>query len=110
VKDKTCTKCGEVKPLAEFPFRHKETGQRHSACRACRAEWARDNRTAETLEERRAHMSAYRAGMRKDTCAVCGGAVQGYGICPHCEEHVRMLGGLEGLKRAVRAVRYLQKQ
>jgi hypothetical protein len=48
--------------------------------------------------------------MRKDTCAVCGGAVQGYGICPHCEEHVRMLGGLEGLKRAVRAVRYLQKK
>jgi hypothetical protein len=36
--------------------------------------------------------------------------MQGYGICFHCEEHVRMLGGLEGLKRAVRAVRYLQKK
>jgi hypothetical protein len=110
VKTKTCTTCGEVKPLAEFPFRNKAAGQRHSACRACRAEWARDHRTEQTLEERRAQMTAYRAGMRKDTCAVCGGAIEGSGICFHCEEHVRMLGGLEGLKRAVRAVRYLQKQ
>jgi hypothetical protein len=45
--------------------------------------------------------------MRVDKCAVCGGYVTGYGICYVCQEYIRLLGGLEGLKRAARAVKYL---
>jgi hypothetical protein len=58
-------------------------------------------------ERRRVAMQAYRAGMRLDKCAVCGGAVEGHDICYPCRDHIRMLGGLEGLKRAARAVKYL---
>jgi hypothetical protein len=53
---------------------------------------------------------AYRAGMRVDKCAVCGGYVTGYGICYVCQEYIRLLGGLEGLKRAARAVKYLNDE
>ncbi|MGW6755951.1 hypothetical protein [Streptomyces sp. NPDC055006] len=53
--------------------------------------------------------AAWRAGMRKDKCAICGSAIEGHGICDDCVSHVEALGGLEGLKQAVRAVRYLAK-
>jgi hypothetical protein len=62
-----------------------------------------------TNEELAAEARAYRAGMRKYKCAVCGiriGQEDG-GLCDTCQECVDVLGGLEGLKRAVRAVRYL---
>ena len=32
---KTCTKCGEEKPLAEFHYRKKAAGLRHAWCRLC---------------------------------------------------------------------------
>jgi hypothetical protein len=77
---------------------------------ARKAEVMRNIRAATPAEEKAAAQAAYRAGMRKDKCAICGGHVEGHGICWSCDDHVRMLGGLEGLKRAVRAVRYLQSE
>jgi hypothetical protein len=67
-------------------------------------------RSETPLEELAAKQAAYRAGMRKDKCAICGGPIEGQGICMRCEGHVMALGGLEGLKQAVRAVRYLQSE
>jgi hypothetical protein len=67
-------------------------------------------RAATPAEEKAAAQAAYRAGMRKDKCAICRGPIEGYGICGACEDHVRALGGLDGLKQAVRAVRYLQEE
>lgn len=51
---------------------------------------------------------AFRAGIRKGKCAICSSAIYGQGICGRCKALVEELGGLEGLKQAVRAVRYLQ--
>lgn len=33
--EKECTKCGTLKPLAQFPLRGE--GRRHSQCNACKA-------------------------------------------------------------------------
>lgn len=106
---KTCTACFKDKPLTEFsPHAPNADGYR-THCKACRAAEQAARRDATTTPESRAEaMRAHRAGMRKDKCAICGGSVEGYGICFHCKDHVRMLGGLDGLKRAVRAVRYLE--
>jgi hypothetical protein len=104
---KTCASCGETKPVSEFgPHTNTADGLR-TYCKACHAAQAQERRASESPESRAEAMRAYRAGMRKDKCAICGGSVEGYGICSSCQDHVRMLGGLDGLKRAVRAVRYL---
>jgi hypothetical protein len=34
---KTCPKCGQVKPLTEFAFKHKVRGVRQWCCRSCNA-------------------------------------------------------------------------
>lgn len=42
---KTCTVCGERKPLADFPVLKAGVGGRHSQCRECRKEYfVRHNR------------------------------------------------------------------
>jgi hypothetical protein len=105
-----CTKCREVKPLEAFALHPQGKNGRRAICKECQAADMREARKDETPAERNARMAAYRAGMRKDKCAVCGGAVEGHGICFHCQEHIRMLGGLDGLKRAVKAVKYLAEQ
>ncbi|MEU0245184.1 hypothetical protein ABZ192_12790 [Streptomyces sp. NPDC006235] len=53
-------------------------------------------------------MAAYRAGIRKDRCAVCSSAIEGEGLCSRCRAAVVVLGDLEGLKQAVRALKYLE--
>jgi hypothetical protein len=53
-------------------------------------------------------MQAYRAGIRKGKCAVCASAIEGEGLCSRCQAAVYVLGDLEGLKRAVKAVKYLE--
>lgn len=88
-----CNGCGETKPLDNFPKSTAQLLGHGYTCKPCLA----------------AEQRAQRAGMRKGKCAICGGYVEGTGICYSCQEHVRLLGGLEGLKRAVRAVRYLEE-
>jgi recombinational DNA repair protein RecR len=70
----------------------------------------RNLRAATPPETLAAKQAAFRAGMRKDKCAICGNSIDGHGICDICDDHVRALGGLDGLKQAVRAVRYLQSE
>lgn len=108
-----CSKCGETRPTREFA-----PGAPVATCATCwdggkgerRRESMRKLRSETPLEELAAKQAAYRAGMRKDKCAICGGPIEGQGICMRCEGHVMALGGLEGLKQAVRAVRYLQSE
>ena len=43
---KTCSKCGEVKPLNEFPWRtseNRELNGRHGQCRQCLTEYRREH-------------------------------------------------------------------
>lgn len=48
-----CSRCGETKPIDEFPVKNKETGLRAVWCRACRREYGR--------EHYRTHKPAYLA-------------------------------------------------
>jgi hypothetical protein len=84
-----CPGCGEAKPAEDFV-----ADGTHYRCRECR----------------RRDAVAYRAGMRKDACAVCARPIVGDGICQRCWEAIRELGGLDGLKRAARAVKYVQEK
>ncbi len=108
-----CARCKEVKPLEDFNLDRKNQGRGYY-CKPCKAEDARERRAAMDPEQlatqQREGSKAYRAGMRKDKCAVCGTAIQGHGVCVTCEECIEVLGGLEGLKRAVRAVRYMTEK
>jgi hypothetical protein len=108
-----CSVCGMVKPVSRFAPTAKV-----ATCKGC-WEAGRKERNAHTMrtlraatphEEKAAKQAAFRAGMRKDKCAICRGPIEGYGICDVCEGHVSALGGLDGLKQAVRAVRYLQSE
>lgn len=60
---RTCTKCGEVKPLSEFPIKNARTGQRRTHCKGCRAieKAAYQLANAEAI---RASNAAYRAANR----------------------------------------------
>lgn len=108
-----CRSCHQLKPCEEITPNHLVP-----TCFACdvkaRAEAKRQNqaeRRAELTPEEKAEASrAYRAGMRKDKCAVCGTSMQGHGVCVTCEECIEVLGGLEGLRRAVKAERYLSEK
>ena len=40
---KRCTKCGLVKPVDEFNFRHRDKGVRHGYCRECGKEFTRSH-------------------------------------------------------------------
>jgi hypothetical protein len=86
-----CPRCGQTKPISEYPAGGKN---RFNRCSRCKAD----------------EMAAYKAGMRKDSCAVCGTAIDGVGICVTCVECIDALGGLDGLKRAVRATRFMQQK
>lgn len=102
---KKCTRCGVVKPLTEFS--PEKGGRRASHCKACKAAAEAERKAQMTPEEKADAQAAYRAGIREGRCAVCGTSIEGRGICVTCQECVDVLGGLEGLKRAVSAVRYL---
>ena len=52
---KTCTKCGETKPFAEF---HKQTSKKdgyRSQCKSCRKQYRQENREAIRERDRRYH-------------------------------------------------------
>ena len=103
-----CTKCGEEKPLEDFA-KHRRGAEGHRrTCKACQRADAREYRATIAPEDRAEAQRAYRAGIRQDRCAVCQGEIEGQGLCGDCEEAVKALGGLPGLKQAVRAVRYLE--
>lgn len=116
-----CSVCGETRPTREFaPYAPVAT------CRSCwdggrqgvpgagqrerKNQVMRKLRAATPAEDKAKAQAALRAGMRKDKCAICREPIEGQGICTHCEGHVVALGGLDGLKQAVRAVRYLEGQ
>ena len=40
---RTCGRCGGLKPLTEFAWRRKEKGQRDNYCRPCRAAYHREH-------------------------------------------------------------------
>ena len=40
---RTCGRCGDQKPLADFAWRRKQRGQRDNYCRPCRAEYGREH-------------------------------------------------------------------
>ena len=104
-----CIVCNEVKPLEDFPIK-KGTVQ-ENRCKACKAAAERKRREGQSQEERNAIQAAFRAGMRKDKCAVCGDAIEGHGICKPCTTAINLLGGTpEDLKRAARALKWLQEQ
>jgi hypothetical protein len=86
-----CNACGVEKALEEFPLRKGAALGHDYQCKECQADAARANR----------------AGVKEGACAVCGDSIEGRGICSACRAAVTVLGGLDGLKRAVRAVRYL---
>ncbi|MFI2187982.1 hypothetical protein [Streptomyces sioyaensis] len=106
-KEQKCRTCHKVKALEDFPLRKDAKSGHDSQCKECLAADTRRRRAGLSLEERAEEARAFRAGMRKDKCAICGTRIQGQGICVTCEECVEVLGGLDGLKKAVRAVRYL---
>lgn len=106
-----CIKCHQVKPLDEFRQNDTASDGIGNVCEACYVTQKRDGaaarRAAQSPEERNAEMAAYRAGIRKTTCAVCGGA-ESEPLCEGCRTAIRALGGTEAaLKKAAKVVRYL---
>jgi hypothetical protein len=106
IAKRTCTGCGEFKAASEFSKR--SDGQPRSECKECRAAKQRKREAEVPAEVKARQMAAYRAGIRKDKCAVCGSAIEGEGLCSRCRAAVFVLGDLEGLKRAVKVVKYLE--
>jgi hypothetical protein len=105
--------CGTEKPATEF--------SPYASVATCNDDWAeaqaerkrqhmRDQRAEKTPEEKAAGQAAWRAGIRKDKCAVCASVIEGQGLCLDCRDLVDALGGLDGIKRAVKAVRWLESQ
>jgi hypothetical protein len=74
----------------------------HKSANADRAQRFRDRQLQDGPR-----LAAYRAGMRKDRCAICATPIDGEGICGPCRTCCTLLGGTEGLKKAARAWRYL---
>jgi len=109
VSVKTCRVCGKAKPLEAFGKRKDSADGLEYDCKRCKAD-AQAERHRQTSPEAKAEAQrAYRAGIREDACAVCGDAIKARrGICARCQGAVDVLGGLAGLKQAVRAVRYLE--
>lgn len=105
-----CNTCKEVKPLGEFPRSAGQPEGHGYQCKACKAAATKERRADTPAEVLAEQQKAFRAGIRVDKCAICGEAIEGRGICLDCRDLVEALGGLEGLKRAVRAVRYLEGQ
>ena len=108
---KACTKCGEVKPLEDFPADSSRTAGYQSECKVCKASAARDRRAQTPREVQNARMQAYKAGMRKDKCALCASEIQGLGICESCMSAIKALGDSpEALKKAAKALKWVQEQ
>lgn len=108
---KQCRICNEVKPHTQFALHKGAADGRSTVCKTCKAAEVRERRAGESQAERNAQMAAYRAGMRKDKCAVCGSAISGTGLCESCEAACRALGGAsDALKRAAKAWRFLHEQ
>ncbi|MFI8830533.1 hypothetical protein ACIGPN_05810 [Streptomyces afghaniensis] len=56
-------------------------------------------------------MQAYKAGMRKDKCALCESPIEGLGVCGQCRGDMEALGGTpEALKRAAKALKWVLEQ
>lgn len=106
-----CIKCHVTKPLAEFRQNAGASDGVGNVCQTCYMAQKREaqsaHRAAQTPEERNAEMAAYRAGIRKATCAVCGAQTPDP-LCSPCLTAIRALGGTEAaLKRAAKVVKYL---
>lgn len=67
---KRCTKCGEEKPLSEFPLRRYRNGKSspHSHCKQCHNEYRRKRRAS----YRAAHPLPVRRTATTKFCACCG--------------------------------------
>lgn len=104
-----CWTCKEAKPLEAFNRDAAQPSGLSSQCKACHTRYERERRRNIPAEDKAEAMRAYRAGMRKDRCAICKAAIEGHGICDRCANAVAILGGLDGLKQAVRAWRYLNE-
>jgi hypothetical protein len=105
--NRKCAACGATKPIEAFPVDPSQTGGHKYRCKACQAADMREARRQTPAEDKAEAQRAYRAGMRADKCAVCRAEIQGRGLCKPCQDAVEQLGGLEGLKVAARAVKYL---
>lgn len=106
-----CPACGLDKPEADFPRSPAyASGLDERNCKDCKARRMRAWRAGVPSDVKADQQAAWRAGLRKDKCAICAKPIGGLGICEDCADHVEALGGLEGLKQAVRAVRYLTKE
>jgi hypothetical protein len=63
VETKTCYRCHEVKPAAEFAWRRKQRNQRDSFCRPCRSAYGKEHYEANKqryIEQARASKEAIR--------------------------------------------------
>lgn len=107
MSERRCAQCGATRELSEFPSDPGAAAGRGYTCNACKAERTRSYKATIAPEDKAEAQRAYRAGVRQNKCAVCGDAISGLGICDRCAGHIAGLGGLDGLKQAVRAVRYI---
>lgn len=69
---KACTRCGELKPLEDYPNNRTRADGRHSQCKACHAE---------IYHERRSGVPTPRPP------TVVRVTPQSYISCPHCRGH-----------------------
>lgn len=73
---KTCSACGEAKPLEDFPTREGSKVGVYSACRACKTAWARDWQRIQKLKRHGvpdADIPALLLEAASGTCHSCGG-------------------------------------
>jgi hypothetical protein len=105
-----CSTCKQTKPLDAFSTNPSTPTGISYRCKVCKAKAEQERRKGIPAEDKAEAARALRAGMRKDKCAICRAAIQGHGICDSCADAVETLGGLEGLKQAVRAVKYLTSE
>jgi len=128
---KTCTKCGEEKPLTKFN-KYKKTANRCAACKACDyarcEETRRANPSRDAISRRRAHaklkygisVEEYDSCMETSVvCEICrkGGKTLCYDhdhntmefrgvLCTQCNAAIGVLGDdEEGLSRALEYLR-----
>lgn len=110
MSDRECSTCRQTKPLEAFSTNPSTPTGIEYRCKACKAKAEQERRKGIPAEDKAEVARAFRAGMRKDKCAVCRAEIQGHGICDSCADAVETLGGLEGLKQAARAVKYLTSE
>lgn len=121
---KTCTRCNVTKPLEEFAKNNRAKDGRHSRCKPCIAEVARDKRNedrdtynayqreyrrkavaegrARPRDYRKEYLTQYRYGLSREEyeeivnrpCAICGDYFEGAMHLDHCHETGKVRGGL----------------